>query len=485
MPIDVINPYHPDIPITFRQLLSHVSSLRDNWDVMYSTYVIGDSPYQLEDYVAMYFLPGGDFYSTALNFFTWPPANYWTYCNHNFVLVGYLVQTISGVSFSQYCHDSIFTPLGMDETSWFLSELNLYNVAMPYHYDGQDYEALGHFSYADYPAGALFTSAPQLARYLMTFINNGAYKGTRIFNGTTVDSMMTQHFPNLYSNIGLVWFRGSHDGYYTWEHGGGDQGVSTMYGFCPSKKTGAVVLTNGEARSATNAIYHQLLDFAANIEYDYDGDGIDDNLDNCPEIPNIEQADSDNDNVGDDCDNCLDVQNTDQTNSDNDAYGDLCDNCDLAENPLQEDTDYDSIGDACDNCPDIQNTDQVNNDNDLFGDLCDNCDLIDNPQQEDTDNDSVGDLCDNCPEDSNPDQADDDSDNIGNACDFVCGDADNDQLVNIKDITYLIKYKYKNGLPPVDFNAGDVDSSGDINIQDITYLIKYKYKSGPEPVCIY
>ena len=58
MPIVVVNPNFPTQPITFRMLLSHTSSLKDNRAGMYSTYVYGYTPYPLEDYVAPYFLPG-------------------------------------------------------------------------------------------------------------------------------------------------------------------------------------------------------------------------------------------------------------------------------------------------------------------------------------------------------------------------------------------------------------------------------------------
>ena len=37
-------------------------------------------------------------------------------------------------------------------------------------------------------------------------------------------------------------------------------------------------------------------------EWDEDGDGIEDRLDNCPNVPNADQADADSDNAGDACD---------------------------------------------------------------------------------------------------------------------------------------------------------------------------------------
>jgi hypothetical protein len=72
---------------------------------------------------------------------------------------------------------------------------------------------------------------------------------------------------------------------------------------------------------------------------------------------------------------------------------------------------------------------------------------------------------------------------FGIGCDFICGDVDGDGIVNIKDVTYLINYLYKNGPAPIMMGLADVNDSGQTNIQDITYLIKYLYLGGPPPHC--
>lgn len=72
-------------------------------------------------------------------------------------------------------------------------------------------------------------------------------------------------------------------------------------------------------------------------EPDADGDGVADPYDNCPTVPNADQANNDGDSEGDVCD--LD---------DNDGVPDTTDNCDFTANPGQEDFDLDGIGDACD-----------------------------------------------------------------------------------------------------------------------------------------
>jgi len=163
---------------------------------------------------------------------------------------------------------------------------------------------------------------------------------------------------------------------------------------------------------------------------DTDLDGIADDEDNCPLIPNANQTNSDNDSLGDVCDNCALVDNEDQADGDNDGVGDVCDNCPIDPNPDQADADGDGIGDVCDitdtdadgipddldNCPTTPNSDQADADGDGLGDVCDNCPNTSNPDQADGDNDGLGDVCDNCPDKANPGQEDADGDGIGDVC---------------------------------------------------------------------
>ncbi|HOX60586.1 MAG TPA: thrombospondin type 3 repeat-containing protein [Candidatus Magasanikbacteria bacterium] len=217
-------------------------------------------------------------------------------------------------------------------------------------------------------------------------------------------------------------------------------------------------------------------------------------VDNCPVIPNPDQANADGDTMGDTCDddddddgfldvddNCPLVPN-DQVDSDHDGIGDACeedtdgdgienadDNCPTISNPLQENLDGDEFGDVCDdddddddvldtadNCPLIPNLDQANADGDTMGDACDddddddgvldtadNCPLIPNANQANIDGDALGNVCDpdmdgdgdlntadNCPTIPNADQADLDTDLTGDLCD---PDMDGDTVPNTND----------------------------------------------------
>ena len=275
LPFIVYNPNYPGSVITFRMLLTHTSSLRDNWNVMYAVYVYGDSPIPLGEYVEEYFTPGGEFYSASANFYTWAPGTGWSYCNEAFALIGHLVETISGIPFDQYCEDSVFTPLGMHETSWFLANLDTNNVAMPYQWSGSAYVPQGYYGYADYPAGQLRTSSIELARHLIAFLNKGWIDTTRILDSATVEEMTTIQYPGINSSQGLVWFHNYTSGRWVWRHGGGDAGVATLASCCFEESSAVVVLTNGNSHIATDLITTMLFDFAAGLPSrgDVNGDG--------------------------------------------------------------------------------------------------------------------------------------------------------------------------------------------------------------------
>ena len=66
---------------------------------------------------------------------------------------------------------------------------------------------------------------------------------------------------------------------------------------------------------------------------DFDSDGTNDIIDNCPTTPNPNQNDADGDGVGDACDNCPSIRNSDQEDTDGDNIGDTCDHCPENDNP--------------------------------------------------------------------------------------------------------------------------------------------------------
>ncbi len=78
-----------------------------------------------------------------------------------------------------------------------------------------------------------------------------------------------------------------------------------------------------EENPGAHEAYHDRLRPA--IRPDADGDTVEDDVDDCPGVANVQGNDGDGDGIGDACDNCLAVVNSAQHDSDGDGCGNYCD----------------------------------------------------------------------------------------------------------------------------------------------------------------
>lgn len=208
---------------------------------------------------------------------------------------------------------------------------------------------------------------------------------------------------------------------------------------------------------------------------DPDSDGVESICDNCPAISNASQTDSDADNFGDACDNCPNTSNSLQQDSDGDGVGDACDICPGEDDNV--DSDSDGVPDGCDVCPGFD--DNLDTDSDGFADGCDGCPDIANPGQVDTDADGIQDSCDNCPNIPNPDQ-----NLIDCCCQGQSGDVngDNNPLVDILDLTYLVDFIFRGGDEPSCPSEADLNQDGEsAGILDLTFLVDFIFRGGIDP----
>ncbi len=154
------------------------------------------------------------------------------------------------------------------------------------------------------------------------------------------------------------------------------------------------------------------------LPVDTDGDDISDEIDNCPNIANQPQNDINENGVGDACDPIVDI--------DNDGVFDFLDNCLFVANSGQWDKDSDGLGNECDLDIDGDGCDNSNEPNSQWNRSVNGC-IVDGP---DADGDSIPDSTDNCVLVVNPGQWDRDNDGIGNVCD---ADIDGDHCANIDE----------------------------------------------------
>ena len=172
---------------------------------------------------------------------------------------------------------------------------------------------------------------------------------------------------------------------------------------------------------------------AQNDPADADGDGIEDDSDNCASVANADQLDTDSDGLGNACDD----------DDDGDGIEDDSDNCASVANANQLDTDSDGLGNSCDNDDDgdgvADTTDAFSLDSEETTDT--DGDGTGNNEDTDDDGDTILDTADVFPLISIGDETDTDADGAPNTCDTSClatgmtadTDDDNDGLSDIAD----------------------------------------------------
>lgn len=146
------------------------------------------------------------------------PARIWkegtesSYSNWATTLAGYIVQEVSGVPFLDYVEQNIFQPLGMSSSSFRepLPDNIAGQMASGYeykngHWQKYQFEIIGSFA----PAGALSSSAHDMARFMIAIMNGGELEGQRILKQETVDEMLS---PTFRANENLPGF--AHGFYY-------------------------------------------------------------------------------------------------------------------------------------------------------------------------------------------------------------------------------------------------------------------------------
>ena len=323
---EVNHPDYENIPITFRMLLSHTSGIKDNWSVM--PYYEGDSELELRYYLEEYLTLGGEFYGSNSSFTNSMPGTNYSYSNIGAALIGLLVEEISSQSFNEYCKENIFEPLEMNNSFWFLSEIdNLEQVALPYKLTGgsgntcfdigcgvydesnpcfcdpacvsyndccTDYDEICgedgtggnqenlteymNYGYSDYPSGQLRTTSNSLAKFMSVYINNGIYNGVRILDPETIELIKTIQYPNIDSEQGLIWYYKNTNGRTLFGHNGGDIGSLTEMFISFSNDLGVALLTNTSNYNALIQIENAVFDFAEETDFIAIGDINEDSL---------------------------------------------------------------------------------------------------------------------------------------------------------------------------------------------------------------
>ncbi|MDB5149394.1 MAG: class beta-lactamase-related serine hydrolase [Mucilaginibacter sp.] len=141
------------------------------------------------------------------------PGERWTY-GMNIDVLGYLVEKVSGKSLDQFFKERIFTPLGMNDTYFYIPAAKQNRLVAPYTFDKSDHitkwskSTFPSFN-VDYPkadgtyyagGAGLSSTVKDYATFLQMLLNGGVYNGQRLLARRTVDLMTTNQIGDLYIN---------------------------------------------------------------------------------------------------------------------------------------------------------------------------------------------------------------------------------------------------------------------------------------------
>ena len=268
LPFDVFNPNYPNISITSKMLMTHTSSIADDWSSMDTHYTIGDPTITLGDYMEMYFSTSGVDYDAQNNFNNDLPGTDFDYSNMAADLAGYLVEVVSEELFNEYSNTHVFDALCMDNTSWYLSDFDTLNVARPYDWQGGQFNPYAHYGFPGYTSGLLRSNVLDLANFMIAYLQNGWFNNNQLLSEASVDEMLTFQVPDIDDAQGLNWY--TEEIYLSaggvvdlWGHNGGEGGSTTELYINPDNQIGIVVLSNGEGELLY--VVDELYDYALSL----------------------------------------------------------------------------------------------------------------------------------------------------------------------------------------------------------------------------
>ncbi len=157
----------PVSPITMRHLLSHTAGFEDVVDGLFRLRLADHL--SLRDYLIKY-MPARIF----------PAGSVMAYSNYGTALAGYIVERISGLPFGEYMDKQIFSPLGMENSS-FRQPLHIdmdNKLVGAYRKVNGEFKK-GSFEYMPAPAGGMSTTAENMALFMLEHLapyndNNGS-----------------------------------------------------------------------------------------------------------------------------------------------------------------------------------------------------------------------------------------------------------------------------------------------------------------------
>ena len=163
------------------------------------------------------------------------PGTKWNYSNSGYVLLGYLIEKISGESYSEFVQQNIFTPLGMKDSGYDSNSAIIAHRAAGYT-PGKSGAVNAGFVHMSIPfsAGALYSTTEDLLRW-----EQGLFGG-KVLRPESLAKMTTPFKQDYAFGLGVS----TQNGHKMIAHDGGIQGFNTALAYYPDDKLVVAVLAN-------------------------------------------------------------------------------------------------------------------------------------------------------------------------------------------------------------------------------------------------
>jgi CubicO group peptidase (beta-lactamase class C family) len=151
--------------VTLRHLLTHTGGTGDIFEPEYEAK--RDQVRTLKDYVDL-------FGARPLGF---EPDAKWEYSNYGFILLGRVIEVVSGQSFYDYVQEHVFKPAGMTATGFEPESIAVPDRAAPYMKGSASYERANELPWRGTSAGGGYSTAGDFQRF-----------ATALFDGRLLDT---------------------------------------------------------------------------------------------------------------------------------------------------------------------------------------------------------------------------------------------------------------------------------------------------------
>ncbi len=180
-----------------------------------------------------------------------PPGEYFSYANDTFLLNGHIIERLTGQLYRRYMTQHVLDAIGMHRSTYNLEELEkMGDVTVPYNYnkekgvlERQSWPVLGTYEVG----GGVRSNVLDLMKYASVYLNGGvAPNGQRLVDRDAIKRMCTPVIQTGRKSFYCLGLQTTPDycGVTLVEHGGGQPGVSSNFGFVPQKGIACAVLTN-------------------------------------------------------------------------------------------------------------------------------------------------------------------------------------------------------------------------------------------------